>query len=158
MAQRVGVDVYLGGLALWLEEDAREELTISREVDEVTGKVQVKTRTWPLQTFLDSPTARVCMEKVQPFVERYGVRGELLSFLMNNAAACANLTPAQIEKLEAAIASNDSLARVTIEAMDYSQSFFDDPSGAMERHFAEIQRRISEERASKIRPENGQAS
>jgi hypothetical protein len=134
VAQQIGVVVYLGALALWLDE-SEDELVISREQNLETGKFKTKYRTWPLHTFLTSPCRPLYIDKLRPLFNRYGVSGETLLFLVGLPQPLPDLTAGQIAKLSIALTNQEGfLAQSAIEEMNFDPAFFNDPQGAIDRH------------------------
>jgi hypothetical protein len=136
-AQKYGVDTYLGTLRLWLDEFLDEETRLSETADPITGKVRITRKSWPLKTFLDSPSFHLCVRRVRPIVEKYGVSGNTLDFLVH-IPELPDLTPEQIGSLDVAVNHDAYFARSAYEDMNDDSSFFDDPLGAMERYDAEL--------------------
>ena len=89
-AKRLGTDVYLGGLALWLEHEAEEELYLGQ----IDGKRT--SQTWPLKCFLESPSLESCAKTAKPYIEM-GARPDEIEHLYD--FHLQDLTPERILNL-----------------------------------------------------------
>lgn len=93
LAQRYGIEVFLGGLEVWLaDESTKERLTIGTRKTPYRGTEEPVIKTWLLKEFLDCGAGLAAIKKVAPYQGR--VRGAALISLVQEEISPEHLTPA----------------------------------------------------------------
>lgn len=131
VAQSIGPDTYLAILETWGRQH-QEELVVSIDSHPVTGRVVRTERSWPLQTFLDSPTLSFYKEKANRLKSMFNVSGDTLRFLLARETDEWPTNLQQVSALNKALATHGEFeCGWALDNVDDSAEFYSDPETAI---------------------------